>query len=145
MKSRSFNLADATILVVAAAVALSVTRADSIFTLLFESRIDLYHRIRYTLDLVLPHAAAMTAALLVMRLRMPRPTLRRLARQPGVAACEVALAALLRCLLLGRVRDCRRSRHRFHAVCGTPTWWAWKRHGRRGVDRVHRAPDYCLW
>ena len=41
----------------------------------------------------MPHLAASTLALLVVRLRRPRP--RRLARQPGLIACAVATAAML--------------------------------------------------
>jgi hypothetical protein len=41
-----------------------------------------------------PHLAAGTAAVLVMRMRIPRPPCFRLARQPGTVACVVALAVI---------------------------------------------------
>src|SRR4051794_18545081 len=42
----------------------------------------------------------MTPAVLILRLRSPRPALRRLARQPGFLACALAAAALA--VLAGR-------------------------------------------
>jgi hypothetical protein len=95
MKSRSFSLTDAMILVAAAAAALSVNRTDLRSGFFSWWKTDPYQSVQYVLTLVLPHASAMTAALLAIRMRRPRPTLRRLARQPGVMACEVAMAALL--------------------------------------------------
>ena len=43
----------------------------------------------------MPHLAAGTIAVLVMRMRSSRPPYSRLARQPGTVACTVALAVLL--------------------------------------------------
>jgi hypothetical protein len=95
MQSRSFDLADAMILVVAAGAALCVNRADWQGVPFGEWRPDAYDSIKYLVSLFLPHAVAMTAALLAIRMRRPRPALRRLARQPGVVACEVALVVVL--------------------------------------------------
>jgi hypothetical protein len=83
------------ILIVAAAAGLSVNRTDWRGGSFIWRSTDAYGSIVYILSLLLPHASAMTAALLAIRLRRPRPTLRRVARQPGVVACEVALVALL--------------------------------------------------
>ena len=47
------------------------------------------------LAIVVPFLATTTAAILIMRLRRPRPTSRRLFRQPGTVACVAALLAML--------------------------------------------------
>jgi hypothetical protein len=41
-----------------------------------------------------PYLAALTAAVLVVRLRQPRPSLRRIGRQPGMVASTTATAAM---------------------------------------------------
>jgi hypothetical protein len=96
MKSRSFGLTDAMILVVAVATGLSVNRMDwPLFLLRWSNPVDAHDSIEHFLGLVMPHAATMTVALLALRMRSPRPQFRRIARQPGSVACMVALAMLL--------------------------------------------------
>jgi hypothetical protein len=53
--------------------------------------------IRFALLALLPYLAAWTVALLIIRLRSPRPRFRRLARQPGFVACAIAALGLLIC------------------------------------------------
>ncbi len=43
----------------------------------------------------IPFAMTITAALLILRFRSPRPSLRRIARQPGAVACAAALFAIM--------------------------------------------------
>lgn len=43
----------------------------------------------------IPFAMALSLAMLAIRLRRPRPSLRRVVRQPGTIACAAALAAIL--------------------------------------------------
>jgi hypothetical protein len=57
--------------------------------------IDTHDSIETFLALVAPQLAAGTIATLVLRMRNPRPSFRRIAREPGSAACMVALAALV--------------------------------------------------
>jgi hypothetical protein len=96
MKPRPFGLTDAMILVVAAVAALSVNRLNwPGFVQRWRHPVDAHDSIEHILDLVMPHLAAGTIALLVIRLRSPRPPCRRLARQPGTVACMVGLAVLL--------------------------------------------------
>jgi hypothetical protein len=54
-----------------------------------------YALIQYLLNLALPHVAAMTVALMAIQMQTPRGSVRRLARQPGAAACLVASGVLL--------------------------------------------------
>jgi hypothetical protein len=96
MKPRSFGLTDALILVIAAAVGLSINRLNwAIFLACWSNPLDAHDSIEQFLGLVMPHVAAMTVATLAMRVRRPRPRFRRIARQSGLVACMVALAVLL--------------------------------------------------
>ena len=96
MKLRPFGLTDAMILVVASATALSINRLDwPGFIELVANPVDAHDTIEHFLDLVTPHLAVGTIALLAIRMRSPRPPFGRLARQPGTAGCIVALAAIL--------------------------------------------------
>ena len=82
------------LLVVAVAFGLSVNRMDWRRIASFR-HLDSYDKIQVILEVVLPHVAAATAAVLGMRLRQPRPSIRRLAREPGAAACMVCSATLI--------------------------------------------------
>jgi hypothetical protein len=94
MKPRPFGLIDAMLLVAAVAVGLWVNRTEGLgFESLWYG--DSYGRIQDVLSLVLPHVAAMTMALVAIRMRRPRPPLRRLFRSPGAVACAVASAAIV--------------------------------------------------
>src|SRR4051794_31354825 len=94
MKPRLFELTDAMILVVAAAMGLAANRVDWDSSGSMPGQ-NLYGSIRRFLDLTTPHVAALTVASMAMLLRRPRPPLRRLFRSPGAVACTVATAALV--------------------------------------------------
>jgi hypothetical protein len=84
------------ILTVAAAAGLWVNRLNWLaFVERWRRPVDAHDTLEHILDLVAPHLAALTIALLVLRMRSPRPPVRRLARQPGTVACMVASAVLL--------------------------------------------------
>jgi hypothetical protein len=93
-RSRTFGVADAMLLVVAVALGLLVNRIDWPRIAHF-GHLDSYDKIQVILEVVLPHVAAGTAAVLGMRLRQPRPSIRRLAREPGATACMVGSATLV--------------------------------------------------
>jgi hypothetical protein len=94
MKPRPFGLVDAMIMVAALAVGLWVNRTDWLgFASLWYG--DAYDRIQRVLSLLTPHVAAATMALVAIRMRRPRPPLRRLLRSPGAVACTVASAAIV--------------------------------------------------
>jgi hypothetical protein len=96
MKPRPFGLTDAMILVVAVAAGLSVNRLNwAGFVDRWRQPIDAHDSIETFLALVAPQLAAGTIATLVLRMRNPRPSFRRIAREPGSAACTVALAAFV--------------------------------------------------
>jgi hypothetical protein len=84
------------ILTVAAAAGLWVNRLNWLaFVDRWRNPVDAHDTLEHILDLVAPHLAAGTIAVLVVRMRSPRPPLRRLVRQAGTVACMVALAVLL--------------------------------------------------
>jgi hypothetical protein len=96
MKPRPFGLTDAMMCVVAAAVGLWVNQRNWVsFVARWQRPVDSHDTLEHVLDLVTPHLAAMTIAVFAVRMRAPRPPLCRLARQPGLVACAVALSALL--------------------------------------------------
>jgi hypothetical protein len=94
MKHRPFGLTDAMVLVAAVAAGLWGNRVDWSASPPWSQAVS-YYSIAYLLNLVLPHVAAVTVALVAIQMRKPRPAFQRLARQPGAAACMVASAALL--------------------------------------------------
>jgi hypothetical protein len=95
MKLRPFRLTDAMIIFVAAA-GFSVNRLNWLgFLERWRQPLDPHDSIEHVLDLVTPHLAAATIAVLVMRMWSPRPPFSRFARQPGTVACIVALAVVL--------------------------------------------------
>src|SRR5262245_18187558 len=103
MKSRTFSLADMMLLVVAAATGLWLNRME--WRDIHAVPDNIYDSVQYIIRLILPHIAAGTMALVVMRMRRSRPPLRRLARQPGIVACMVASAVVL--VLVGWVATTR--------------------------------------
>jgi hypothetical protein len=126
MPSRSFGVADAMLLVVAVALGLSVNRMDWLRIANFR-QFGSYDKIQVILEVVLPYVTAGTAAVLGMRLRQPRPSIRRLAREPGAAACMVCSATLIivagwiaTTMATGRIME-------FSA-----TMISWPHHGGRG-------------
>jgi len=91
---RKFGILDAIILVVATAAGFGVIRArESVFAAatVFSARSGIVER---GTAATIPFLMAWTLAFLVLRLRRPRPRLRRLARQPGMAACVAAMPAM---------------------------------------------------
>jgi hypothetical protein len=94
MKPRPFGLVDAMIMVAAVAAGLWVNRINwlDLNSLWYGGA---YHGIQRLLSLVMPHIAAATMALVAIRMRRPRPPLRRLLRAPGAVACTVASAAIV--------------------------------------------------
>jgi hypothetical protein len=108
--SRKLTLLDALILVVATAVGLAAIRGaiPGVLHVLPTSPRVRFLVPRPALDVLLiilaawPLPAMWTLALLVMRLRSPRPAWRALARQPGVTSCcGVAMASLFNALRIG--------------------------------------------
>jgi hypothetical protein len=93
MTSRPFRLTDAMILVAAMAGGLWVNRSDGHMGQVW--RWNSYDESTGDLQLAMPHLAALTIALVAMRMRQPRPPIRRIAREPGAVACITASAALL--------------------------------------------------
>ena len=91
---RRFQIADAMILIAATAIGLGLTRANLPGPL--PSRggpiagYERFLRIQYALNTGGPTLAALTIALLFLRLKKPRPRLRRVFLEPGASACAVA-------------------------------------------------------
>ena len=114
--ARRFNLGDLMIVVVAVAVGCGAVRAfvpDSFEYVSPSNRIDethlalvaWYFRCRVGLMLLTIGLMVASGAVLVLRLRRPRPGRRRLMRQPGWVACLAASAAgALTLLVLGAKR-----------------------------------------
>lgn len=107
MRSRSprpFTILDGMILVAAVACAFGLHRAvvDAVHshaynTFAMVSRLqDLSQRV---LEVEFPLLVTLTPAVLVMRLRRPRPRWRRLLRQPGMVACCAAILPIAGALL----------------------------------------------
>jgi hypothetical protein len=53
-----------------------------------------FQAVQFGLSAVIPYLATLTPAMLVVRLRQPRPSLRRVGRQPGMIACAAATVAM---------------------------------------------------
>jgi hypothetical protein len=94
MKHRPFRLSDAILLVIAVAVGLWRNRVVW-YSAFPWTKVKLHFSVEYALILVMPLVAATTVAVVAMQMVKPRPSFRRLGRQPGAVACLVASAALL--------------------------------------------------
>jgi hypothetical protein len=94
MKVRRFGVGDAMVLVAAVTIALGMGR---------EGCRDL--KSVPASSLVVPPLATLTVAVLVMRLRRPRPPLRKLVRLQGTAACLMALSSAIFLPLVDASRD----------------------------------------
>ncbi|MDB5353045.1 MAG: hypothetical protein JWN86_4292 [Planctomycetota bacterium] len=98
---RKFTLGDAMILVASTALAALAIRATLPAPFVFARqflttpgvRMRAFVAIRYGLSALIPILAALTSAVVAIRLRWPRPRLRRVARQPGTVACTIATMA----------------------------------------------------
>ena len=94
MKHRPFRRSDAMLLVIAVAVGLWCNQVVW-YSAFPWTTVKLHFSVEYALILVMPHVAATTVAVVAMQTTKPRPSFRRLERQPGAVACLVASAALL--------------------------------------------------
>lgn len=98
---RRFTLADAMILIAATAVGLALTRLNlEVLKTGPAGRIRPIRSIGELMEMLpqlavasLPGAAMISLALGLIRLRRPRPSIRRIARQPGALACLAAVAS----------------------------------------------------
>src|SRR5947209_884854 len=98
-RHRKFGLLDLSALVAATAVGLTLSRSYAVIPHFFQkgdareiSRI--VQIIAIYLSAMLPVPLMWTIALLILRFRAPRPTLRRMLRQPGVIACVAVVSSL---------------------------------------------------
>lgn len=110
-QERPFTLLDAMILIAAVAVGLVIVRAtwpDWDFVLRHEVKgaiasssrhgalgTRLFLGVQHFIHMALPMLAALSAAALCLRLRPPRPTTRRLVREPGYLASAIACLLVL--------------------------------------------------
>ncbi len=101
---RPFSVADALVLIGAAAVGLALIRGwDSPLWCplwMYSSRGRtvsparlILHTIQVGVSWTIPFGLSLTVALLALRFRRPRPSIRRITRQPGTIACFATLAA----------------------------------------------------
>jgi hypothetical protein len=102
---RKFNLFDAMVLVAANAAALALLRMFLVEGRFFQGapfqgRFESW--VLSGIEAAYPFLMTSTFALVILRLRQPRPRIRRLFRQPGMAACSAA-AMMLVVQLLGIV------------------------------------------
>ncbi len=97
MERRHFTLFDAMVLVAATAIGLAITRAFLQALPTFVGKASLS---RYQVAGASPCLATWSLALLVLAVRPPRPSYRRLARQPGIAACHASALGIAATVLL---------------------------------------------
>ena len=91
---RKFNITDFCVLIVALALQLSTMKYYYSLPRLWSPMIDLssgIFAVEYFANPAVPVLAVCTAAILALRFRGPRPSLRFLGRQPGFAACVCAI------------------------------------------------------
>jgi hypothetical protein len=106
MTERPFTVADGLVLIGAMAVGLAFVRGwesprwcslgmGIIPGQTLSPARRILHATEVAASWTIPFALSLTVALLILRLRPPRPPIRRIARQPGVVACSAALAAVV--------------------------------------------------
>jgi hypothetical protein len=99
---RRFTVADAMILVAASGVGTLAIRGTLPDLTTLKSQLSRapspgmrnFLALQFGLSSVIPYLASLTPALLIVRLRQPRPSLRRVGRQPSFIACAVATVAM---------------------------------------------------
>lgn len=102
---RRFSVADGLVLIGASAIGLALVRGwryprwCGLMIGFFPGSMQspgrrTLHAIQVAVSWAIPFAMSLTVACLVLRLRSPRPSLRRVARHPGTVACLAALAAM---------------------------------------------------
>jgi hypothetical protein len=97
VSTRAFGILDMIVLIAATALAFGLLRFMGANGCLFRTESivpDYTYRAQCGYELAFPFLWAWTLAFLILRLRGPRPRLKRLARQPGMAACSAAALAL---------------------------------------------------
>ncbi len=94
---RRFLISDAMVLIAATAVGIALTKAImpdfTALSLSAGGALSRFLQIEYVLNCVVPTLFAWTIALLLLRLRQPRPRRGRVFLQPGAAACAAAIIA----------------------------------------------------
>jgi hypothetical protein len=97
MQSRSFGLRDMMLIVAAAAIGMVATRYEweQISGRWWYKNVRPYEQCQTILMFLSPYIALWTVSLLIMRLIPPRPTLKRIGRQPGTVAAVAACAVLI--------------------------------------------------
>ena len=96
--TRRLTILDITMLVAATAVGLTILRTfwnSGWFFRQYSPGSELSFLAQCLYQACFPFLASWTVCFLILRLRQPRPTLRRLARQPGMAACSAAALVLV--------------------------------------------------
>lgn len=105
MSERPFSVADGLVLIGATAVGLALVRdwgtpgwCSERMGLLWGQTLSPARRILHSAEVAaswtIPFGMSLTVALAILRLRQPRPPIRRIARQPGAVACFAALTAV---------------------------------------------------
>jgi len=99
---RPFTVGDAMIFVAAIAVGTLAIRATLPDLTTFKADLNRtpspgmrnFLTLQFSLSAIIPYLASLTPAMLIVRLRQPRPGLRRVGRQPGLIACGAATVAM---------------------------------------------------
>jgi len=113
-RCRPFTIADAMILVAAAAIGLALARATIDHAFWMSSGPTKYA------GPISGFLVALTMAYIPIRLRRPRPALRRLMRQPGVTACSAVLIVMA---VDGGVWILYCLKHAYSLVQYLPNYW----------------------
>ena len=101
--SRKLTIVDGMVLVAATGIGFAFLRMLGSEGFLFRSETVMSgyrHMAQCANEVAFPFLACWTAAVLGLRLRQPRPRMRRLARQPGMAACSAAALTVFVPLLI---------------------------------------------
>lgn len=129
--SRALRLLDIMALVAAVAIGFAISRA-SWMPVLFSPGSPLSHRLLGIYWLIVPYVLCLTAAVLLIQLRRPRPPFAELVSRPGMAACVAASAVIAVRLAWASAADFWGTPGRMHVEIHTPGVFAW--------SMVDRAP-----